>query len=80
MREAAARRQHVKERNAFFSLAESAIRDLGMSRCEFDSYWVESHGLAEVTRVRVARSSDRSYVAWASTSIRWPSRSENMAP
>ena len=29
------------------------MRDLGISRCEFDSYWVEADGLAERTRQRV---------------------------
>ena len=45
-RRAAARRE-------FSRLEAGALRDLGMSRSEFDSYWAESHGMAEPTRVRV---------------------------
>jgi hypothetical protein len=59
MREAAARRQFVIARDEFARLDASAIRDLGMSRSEFSSYWAESHELAERTRVRVAQQTRR---------------------
>ena len=42
-------------RREFNRLDASALRDLGMTRSEFDSYWAESHGEAEQTRVRVIR-------------------------
>jgi uncharacterized protein YjiS (DUF1127 family) len=54
-REAAARRQYAKAREAFARLDAASIRDLGMSRSEFSSYWAESHDLAERTRMRVAQ-------------------------
>ncbi|NPC56327.1 hypothetical protein [Caenimonas soli] len=43
---------HAAARREFAGLDASTVRDLGMSRSEFDSYWAESHGLAEPTRVR----------------------------
>jgi uncharacterized protein YjiS (DUF1127 family) len=58
-REAAARRQFAIARDAFASLDTSAIRDLGMSRSEFSSYWAETHELAEQTRVRVVQCTKR---------------------
>lgn len=54
-REAAARREYALARDAFARLDASTIRDLGMSRSEFSSYWAESRGLAERTRLRVQR-------------------------
>ena len=42
-------------RREFDRLDDSTLRDLGISRSEFDSYWAETHGLAEPTRVRVTR-------------------------
>jgi len=47
--------QYALAREAFARLDAAAIRDLGMSRSEFDSYWVETHGLTEWTRMRVQR-------------------------
>lgn len=52
-RKAALHRQLAAESKAFARLDASALRDLGMSRSEFHSYWVERHGLAERTRRRV---------------------------
>jgi uncharacterized protein YjiS (DUF1127 family) len=42
-------------RREFAQLDEAALRDIGMSRSEFDSYWAETHGQAEPTRVRVTQ-------------------------
>lgn len=42
-------------RREFERLDDNTLRDLGISRSEFDSYWAETHGLAEPTRVRVTR-------------------------
>jgi uncharacterized protein YjiS (DUF1127 family) len=42
-------------RRGFNCLDDNALRDLGITRGEFDSYWAETHGLAEPTRVRVTR-------------------------
>jgi uncharacterized protein YjiS (DUF1127 family) len=42
-------------RREFNRLDESTLRDLGISRGEFDSYWAETEGLAEPTRLRVTR-------------------------
>jgi uncharacterized protein YjiS (DUF1127 family) len=43
-------------RREFNALDASTLRDLGMSRSEFDSYWAETHGMAEQTRARVVDS------------------------
>lgn len=59
MRGVAARRQFVKARDAFARLDAGGVRDLGMSRSEFSSYWAESHELAEQTRVRVVQTAKR---------------------
>jgi uncharacterized protein YjiS (DUF1127 family) len=40
-------------RREFAQLDEMTLRDIGMSRGEFDSYWAETQGQAEPTRVRV---------------------------
>ena len=53
VKRAAVRRQFAADSDAFARLDASALRDLGMSRSEFNSYWAESHGLAERTRMRV---------------------------
>jgi uncharacterized protein YjiS (DUF1127 family) len=45
--------RHAVARREFNRLDANALRDLGMSRSEFDSYWAETHGTAEQTRVRV---------------------------
>ena len=39
----------------FSRLDANTLRDLGISHSEFDSYWAETHGLAEPTRLRVTR-------------------------
>ena len=44
---------HGAARREFERLDASTLRDLGMSPSEFDSYWAETHGLAEQTRRRV---------------------------
>lgn len=43
-------------RSEFNRVDDSTLRDIGISRSEFDSYWAETHGLAEQTRVRVIQS------------------------
>lgn len=48
----AARRQYAAARDEFARLHPSTLRDLGMGRSEFASFWAESQGLAERTRVR----------------------------
>ena len=53
MQRFADRWHHAAARREFSSLDACTVRDLGMSRSEFDSYWAESHGLAEPTRARV---------------------------
>lgn len=47
--------RYAAARREFDRLDAQTLRDIGMSRTEFDSYWAESHGLAEPTRVRVIR-------------------------
>ena len=47
--------RHAAARREFQRLDDNALRDLGISRSEFDSYWAESHGLAEQSRRRVMR-------------------------
>lgn len=47
--------RHAAARREFERLDDSTLRDLGISRSEFDSYWAETHGLAEPTRLRVTR-------------------------
>jgi hypothetical protein len=42
----------VVERRDFAALDPATLRDLGVHRSEFDSYWAESNGLTERTRVR----------------------------
>ena len=55
MRELAGAWRHAVARREFNRLDASTLRDLGMSRSEFDSYWAETHGEAEQTRQRVVR-------------------------
>jgi uncharacterized protein YjiS (DUF1127 family) len=50
-----AARREAAERRAFDALDDAAVRDLGMSRSEYDSFWTELRGLAPRTRVRAAR-------------------------
>ena len=54
LQEVAGAWRHAAARREFISIDAATLRDLGMSRGEFDSYWAETHGLAEPTRRRVA--------------------------
>jgi uncharacterized protein YjiS (DUF1127 family) len=47
--------RHAVARREFNRLDASTLRDLGLTRSEFESYWAETHGQAEQTRVRVVR-------------------------
>lgn len=47
--------RYAAARREFNRLDDSALRDLGIGRCEFGSYWAETHGHAEPTRLRVTR-------------------------
>ena len=47
--------RYAAARREFERLDPLAVRDLGMSASEFDSYWAESEGCAETTRIRIAR-------------------------
>jgi uncharacterized protein YjiS (DUF1127 family) len=49
----AAARREARARSEFARLDAAAYRDLGISPSEFGSYWAESQGVAERTRVRV---------------------------
>src|SRR5687768_15626087 len=53
VREAVRDWRYGRARREFEQLDGNALRDLGMSHSEFDSYWAETHGLVEQTRVRV---------------------------
>jgi uncharacterized protein YjiS (DUF1127 family) len=55
LRELAGAWRYAVARREFDSLDANTLRDLGMTRGEFDSYWAETHGLAEPTRVRVVQ-------------------------
>ena len=55
LRELAGAWRYAVARREFDRLDASTLRDLGMTRGEFDSYWAETHGLAEPTRVRVVQ-------------------------
>ena len=46
---------YAAARSEFNRLDASTLRDLGISRSEFDSYWAETHGMADQTRVRVTQ-------------------------
>ena len=48
-------RRHAAERRAFDELDDAALRDLGMRRCEYESYRAEANALAPRTRRRVQR-------------------------
>lgn len=56
----ARRRRLAIARAEFAMLDDAALRDLGLRRAEFASYWAESEGLVEATRHRVLRQVDRS--------------------
>ncbi len=45
--------RYAAARREFNSLDDATLRDLGMRRSEYDSYWAETHGMAEHTRKRV---------------------------
>ncbi|MCM2336784.1 MAG: hypothetical protein NDI66_08390 [Pseudomonas sp.] len=45
--------RHAAAHREFNRLDAAALRDLGLTRSEFDSYWAETHGQAEPTRLRV---------------------------
>ena len=51
----AGRWRYAAARREFERLDADTVRDLGMSRSEFDSYWAETQGLAEQTRTRVMK-------------------------
>lgn len=61
VRELAGAWRYAVAHREFNRLDAGTLRDLGMSRSEFDSYWAESHGLAEQTRVRVIEGVRRRY-------------------
>jgi uncharacterized protein YjiS (DUF1127 family) len=46
-------RRCAAARREFQALDNAALRDLGMARSEFGSFWAEAHGSAEHTRRRV---------------------------
>jgi uncharacterized protein YjiS (DUF1127 family) len=54
-RELAGAWRYAAARREFNRVDQDTLRDLGISRSEFDSYWAETHGMAEPTRVRVMR-------------------------
>jgi hypothetical protein len=45
--------RYAAARREFNSLDDATLRDLGMRRSEYDSYWAESHGMADQTRKRL---------------------------
>jgi uncharacterized protein YjiS (DUF1127 family) len=45
--------RYTVARREFQRLDAATLRDLGISPSEFDSYWAESHGLADRTRRRL---------------------------
>lgn len=53
MQRVAERRRYAAARREFERLDDATLRDLGISRNEFDSYWAESLGRAEQSRRRV---------------------------
>lgn len=53
--------RYAVARRDFNRLDASTLRDLGISQSELDSFWAETHGLAELTRVRVIRGVRRRY-------------------
>jgi uncharacterized protein YjiS (DUF1127 family) len=50
LRELADSWRYAAARREFNSLDDATLRDLGMRRSEYDSYWAETHGMAERTR------------------------------
>jgi hypothetical protein len=55
LHEVASTWRYAAARREFASLDAATLRDLAMSHGEFDSYWAETHGLAEPTRRRVTQ-------------------------
>jgi uncharacterized protein YjiS (DUF1127 family) len=55
LRELAGAWRYAAARREFNRVDQDTLRDLGISRSEFDSYWAETQGLAEPTRVRVTQ-------------------------
>ncbi|WP_280154391.1 hypothetical protein [Piscinibacter sp. XHJ-5] len=47
-------RRQAADRRRFQRLDAATLRDLGMCRSEFDSFWLEAHGRAMPTRRRTA--------------------------
>jgi uncharacterized protein YjiS (DUF1127 family) len=58
----AAHRQAVADERAFAQLDDATLRDLGMSRSEYGSYWAEAYGEADHTRLRVTRHDQRLFL------------------
>ena len=52
-------RDYARARFEFQRVDAATLRDVGMTRSEFGSFWAESRGLTEPTRVRVLRSVSR---------------------
>ena len=55
LRELAGAWRYAAARREFNRVDPDTLRDLGISRSEFDSYWAETQGLAEPTRLRVTQ-------------------------
>lgn len=53
--------RYAAARREFEGLDAGTLRDLGMTRSEFDSYWAETHGQADQTRQRVIEGLRRRY-------------------
>lgn len=58
-RTASERRRVRRLQHELPPLDEHALRDIGVARSEFGSYWAESYGVAEATRCRVLENLDR---------------------
>jgi uncharacterized protein YjiS (DUF1127 family) len=53
-----AHRKAAADERAFARLDDATLRDLGMRRSEYGSYWAEAYGEADHTRVRVKPQQD----------------------
>ncbi len=51
--------RYALARRELENIDDSTLRDLGISRCELDSYWAEIQGTAEPTRRRVLQAMGR---------------------
>jgi uncharacterized protein YjiS (DUF1127 family) len=58
-RAAGERRRVRRAQRELPALDEHTLRDIGVARSEFGSFWAESHGVAEATRRRVLEHLDR---------------------